>query len=208
MRRARRNLLSRLGWPVAGIVLWMLALEPVGVFEPWIAPKLGRWIEVLPFFLAGGLACFIAGFIEGAFRRKDVLLAAAAVLLPAGHIGLYRVFDLESLRKDQWTAFFHRHKAEWKEAEQWFKTLGESERRVPPDQMPSNLRQFAQAGYFRVRMDQQGTYWYAFCMVSMGIDNDRVFLWSREGGPPPDEAYPVIVKAWPMGGGWYFANTT
>lgn len=208
MHAARPSVLRRFRWPLAGLLLSIVGLAPISPWEPWIVTRLGIWFEVWGFFLVLALTAFGGGIIEGLRFRRNWVVAVTSVLVPALIVASYRWIDMPALTLEQWKLFFKTHSNDWKEAEAWFRATTISDQSLTKELIPEPLRSVSSGGRILVRTDAKGVKWIGICVASQGIDNDRVFLWSKEGGVPPEDAYPVIVKAWSMGGGWYFARTT
>lgn len=186
----------------------LIGLSPISPWEPWILPRIGTFVEVCSLALVAALGIFIYCLLDGLFQKRDAWLALSAILVPALMFGTWRVLDISSLNRSAWTHFFRSHEDDWRAAAAWFQTLEREDGRIPKEETPESVLKLATGGPIRVQRDRAGVIWYSIPVASQGIDNDRVFLWSKEGGEPPEEAYSQIVVCWPMGDGWYFARTT
>jgi hypothetical protein len=147
--------------------------------------------------------------VEAAQRRDRFGLNSSLVVVALFLGGILIVCRNEQLVLTQWKQKFDKCHLARAEALAWFRKLPANLERYAHPEPPANVKALATgAGRVLVTTDKAGRRWLGIAIVSYGIDNDKVFLWSESGDRPPEEAYPVVVKSWPMGDGWWFASTT
>lgn len=207
MVRLRKAFWKRVRWALGGGLTAVAAFAPIGPLEPWVAPHLGSLLMLVPVGLVVSLACLLGALAEG-IQRRDLLAAAFSLALSALIYGSWPLINTEANHLSQWRVFFRRCAADRAAAIVWFQKQQRTETSRPKFAVPEELAQLATGGSIRAIRDNSGVWWLAIPIITEGIDNSRVFLWSETGGPPPVEAYSQIVKSWPMGDGWYFARTT
>ncbi len=155
------------------------------------------------------LGCLVGAISEPIHRRDGLALLATVFGVGLGTAGWVAFSQNEGLTVAQWQRFFERCRPEREAAVVWFRAIPPE---TGPDEIPDappGVKALATGnGRISVRCDRLGRRWLGIAIVSFGIDNDKVFLWSESGEKPSSDAYPVVVKSWPMGGGWWFAVTT
>lgn len=74
--------------------------------------------------------------------------------------------------------------------------------------LPKPYRKLAREGEMIKYRDSEGATWFLFLQYIAGVDNGFGFAWSAKDTPPPESAYPQIVRTKPLGDGWYMFWST
>jgi hypothetical protein len=179
----------------------LLLLAPAGSLAPYIGPFYG-WVLfmgpgigfLLVLFAAG---CLVLAIVERPVRRW---LPIALVFVALGG-ALFHPGVVDA----SWRSHFERDFVARDEAARWAASQEPSDRRLP---LPAPMSTLSEGGFVYVHRDESGGLWAAFPIVTYGIDDSVGYVWSRSGEPPPEAAYPQLVRWSYYRAGWYMFWST